>query len=344
MSRFILFIGFIFFLHSAHATWYRVEAVPGYNKIRAVTVDGENEAVLIRIRNLEKIEYIQSDPEKVLIGGKKALQLAQKVLNKQVVWVENLQTEEGEYVGDVYPSFEAVMHAYRDFHIVNGDNTTLDIQKKIKLIYQQMLSDLSGLPTALQNGEEGQKLVEEAHEIIAGIYSDVIYNIQSKTPKVASSGKDSSPYAGDYQRALFTAKAIVWFREKGQNLSPASQKVFADMLKTFQSENDNTARYTYLKLNEFMKQEKFFQELFLNQAAYARGKFTYECLDWFKKRGQFLPHEIQRTFVVWLRTYQLTGGEESKSLRDRLDWMMKNNELYQDFLDFNEGEKSETTP
>jgi hypothetical protein len=73
MTRFFALAGILFCVQAVHATWYRVDAVPAYNKIRAVAVDGENNPVSIRIRNLEKIEYIQPDPEKVLLGGKEAL-------------------------------------------------------------------------------------------------------------------------------------------------------------------------------------------------------------------------------------------------------------------------------
>jgi hypothetical protein len=61
---------------AAHAEWYLVTAVPHYNTIKAAVADGENEPVTIRIRNLEKIEYLQSAPQKVLIGGKEASALS----------------------------------------------------------------------------------------------------------------------------------------------------------------------------------------------------------------------------------------------------------------------------
>ena len=106
----------------AHAEWYRVNAVPTYNTITAAKADGEKEPIVVRIRNLEKIEYIQSDPEKVLIGGEEATSLAKSVLQGQLVWVENLKTEEGAYVADIYPSFEQVVTVYKEKRIVNGFN------------------------------------------------------------------------------------------------------------------------------------------------------------------------------------------------------------------------------
>jgi hypothetical protein len=337
MTRFFALAGILFCVQAVHATWYRVDAVPAYNKIRAVAVDGENNPVSIRIRNLEKIEYIQPDPEKVLLGGKEALQLSQKILKGQVVWIENLQAEGGEYAGDLYPSFESVMHAYRDHRLVGGDNITPSIRKKLLMVYRQMFADFSKEPL-LQNPKDAENDANEAHQIIAEIYSDIIAKITSTAPKITSADKEGErrkvmPYEGEYQRAVFSAEAVAWFREKGQNLNPFSQKVFAKMLKDFQNEGEVEARYSYLKLQEFMKQEKFFRELFLETASYERGKFAYRCLEWFKNRGQFFPTEVQSVFVSWLYSYQQARGQSSQAFRDRLDWMMKNDKLYQDFLD-----------
>jgi hypothetical protein len=332
---------------SLHAAWYRVDGVPEYNKVRVVPVDGDDKVVLVRIRNLEKIEYIQSDPEKTLLGGKEALQLSRKVLLNQVVWIENLQPEKGEYLGDVYPSFESVMHTYRDYRLVGGDNITPLVRKKLLMIYRQMFMDLSKEPT-LQNAQDAENEAEEAHQIIANIYLKIISNIVSATPKISSADKEGVrkilPYAGEYHRAVFSAEAVSWFRDKGQNLTPSSQKVFADMLKDFQNEGENDARYSYLKLQEFMKQEAFFQELFLDKASYERGKFAYKCLDWFKNKGQFFPSEVQTIFISWLSSYQQARGQSSQSLKDRLSWMMENDKLYQDFLGSNGAAKDSTTP
>jgi hypothetical protein len=55
--------------------------------------------------------------------------------------VENLEAEEGAYVGDVYPSFEQVMTVYKEHRIVNGDNLTVEAKSLLKRIYRQMLAD-----------------------------------------------------------------------------------------------------------------------------------------------------------------------------------------------------------
>jgi hypothetical protein len=45
---------------------------------------------------------------------------------------------------------------------------------------------------------------------------------------------------------------------------------------------------------------------------------------------------VQSIFVSWLYSYQQARGQSSQAFRDRLDWMMENDKLYQDFLGSNE--------
>ncbi len=82
-----------------------------------------------------------------------------------------------------------------------------------------------------------------------------------------------------------------------------------------------------------MKKEPFFKEIFLNKAVFERGKFTYECLEWFKNTGQYLPEDVQNVFVNWLRTYQQTHSNDGDFIKLRLQWMLKNHGLYQDFME-----------
>ena len=79
----------------SHAEWYRVQFVESYNTIRAAQAAGDAEPIVIRIRNLEKIEYIQPDPDKVLLGGVEAESLAKGILLNQLVWVDNRRPRRG---------------------------------------------------------------------------------------------------------------------------------------------------------------------------------------------------------------------------------------------------------
>ena len=324
---------------TAYAEWYRVDSVPAYNTIKATQADGEKEPIVIRIRNLEKIEYIQSDPEKVLIGGEEAISLAKSVLKGQLVWVENLQTEEGAYVADVYPSFEQVITVYKEKRLVNGDNISASIKEKLKAIYKQMLADLDLASLSTKRRNIGQPTADEIDRTLHSIYMTMLSNILSDTPKIMSTantkkGEDVAKlYDGNFQRAVFTADAIAWFRKEGQHLQPTARKLFVDLLEDFQSDNPQTARYTLIKLQTIMEKEKSFRELFLNEANFERGKFTYTCIEWFKDRGQYLPDDVQNVFVNWLRIYQRTPGTEGDFMKQRLQWMLDNNGLYQDFLD-----------
>ncbi|MCK5675533.1 MAG: hypothetical protein KAH99_00800 [Verrucomicrobia bacterium] len=322
---------------TAQAEWYRVASVPTYNTITAARADGEAEPVSIRIRNLEKIEYIQPDPEKILIGGKETISLAKSVLQGQVVWIENIQTEEGAYVADIYPSFEQVILAYKEKRIINGDNINAATKGKLKIIYKQMLTDLNLVPPSAGNEGQAQQAAKEARRKLHGIYMNTLSNIRSGDLKSSSPTDPASPpakqYESSFQRAIFTGKAIVWFRDNGQYLEPRAQKIFVDLLQSFQKDANAAARYTQIRIEEMMENESLFRELFLNMANFERGKFTYKCLEWFKNRGQYLPVGVQNVFVDWLRIYQQTHGNESDFMKQRLQWMLDNNGLYQDFLE-----------
>ena len=323
----------------AHAEWYRVDSVPAYNTIRAGQADGGKETVIIRIRNLEKIEYIQPKSERVLIGGIEALSLAKKILKGQLVWVENLQAEEGAYVADVYPSFEQVITVYKESRILNGANISESTKSKLKVIYKQMLADINLTPLFAGKDEQAQQTSMEVRKTLYGIYTRMLSDMRSDTPKILT--KPTKPeessglkqYAGGFQRSVFTAEALMWFMENGPNMQPLAQKVFVDLLATFQSEQDTEARYTHIKLEKMMEKKVFLNELFMNKADFERGKFTYKCLEWFKDRGQYLPDDAQTVFINWLRVYQQTHSNQGGFMKQRLQWMLDNNKLYQDFIE-----------
>lgn len=326
---------------AARGEWYRVDSVPAYNKIRAVKADGSSDPVVIRVRNLEKIEYIQPDPEKVLIGGKETISLAKLVLKGQVVWVENLQSEAGEFVADVYPSYTQVVEAFKRERIVNGDNVSQEIKGKIGIIYKQMLVDLNQSPLPTETSAQVQKANQDVRTAMSDLYARTLSQIRSATPKISTGKKssdneaatDAKQYDGTYRRAIYTADAIIWFRDKGQKMNPLAQQLFVDLLQDFQGQSGSDARYTQIKLKEIMQRQKFFGELFVNATDFERGQFTYNCLDWFKNRGQYLPASVQNIFVNWLRAYQQTHCGEDNFMKKRLQWMMDHNGLYQDFLD-----------
>lgn len=323
---------------TAHAEWYRVNSVPTYNSIKASKADGENQQITVRIRNLEKIEYIQPHPEKVLIGGEEAISLAKRVLQGQLVWIENLKPEEGAYAADVYPSFEQVITAYKEKRIINGDNISESTKGKLKIIYKQMMADLNLASLSFDTGNQPQDVSDEVRKKLHNIYSGMVGDIRSETPKTKSLGNSDKEvvekgYEGEYQRAMFTAEAILWFNKNGQYLQPTGQKLFVDLLLSFQTDASQNARFTMYKIETIMKKDALFKEIFLNTPDFEQGKFTYTCLDWFKNRGQYLPDDVQNVFVNWLRIYQQAHSTESDFMKKRLQWMMDNNRLYQDFLE-----------
>jgi hypothetical protein len=334
-----LLIVFLLCCTAAHAEWYRVISVTAYNTVRASRADGDKEPIVIRIRNLEKIEFIQPDPEKVLLGGQEALALATNILQGRIVWVENLQAEEGDYAADVYPSYESVVTAYRQSRIVNGDNLTPEIKQKVRIIYTQMLEDLKQTALTKEARTEAEQTAAQVQSKLLDLYNRILSDIRLTQPKIRTGALKDEPinsYESDYHRSLFIMDAIVWFREEGQFMRPAAQQLFVDLLQSFPNQSGSDARDTQVKIETMINKESFFKELFLNRADFERGKFTYTCLDWFKNRGQYLPAEVQDLFITWLRSYQQTSSVDNEFMQQRLQWMIENNDLYLDFLDLGE--------
>ena len=324
---------------STRAEWYRVLSVPSYNTVRASQADGDKEPIVIRIRNLEKIEFIQPDPEKVLIGGEEAAALAKSILQGQLVWVENLEAEEGAFVADLYPSYEQVVTAYKERRIVNGDNVTAETKGKLRIIYNQMLEDLNLSALTTEARAAAEETASEVQAKLRNIYEGMLSDIRLTRPKIRTGDQkddEIESYESDFHRSLFIMDSIVWFRKKGQFMRPDAQKLFVDLLQSFPNESGADARYTQVKIESMMRQEDFFKELFVNNADFERGKYTYVCLDWFKNKGQYLPQDAQKLFINWLRTYQQTSSVDNQFMKERLQWMIDNNDLYLDFLDLGE--------
>ncbi len=65
---------------------------------------------------------------------------------------------------------------------------------------------------------------------------------------------------------------------------------------------------------------------------YLKGIFTYEALSWFKDEGQFLPINIQKTYLNWLSQYQVSPDQKAKDLEKKIRDMTVRYRLYRDFL------------
>ena len=66
--------------------------------------------------------------------------------------------------------------------------------------------------------------------------------------------------------------------------------------------------------------------------SYLKGIFAYESLNWFKHEGQFLPVEVQKTFVDWLAQYQNATDQRAKMLEMKIRDLTVRYDLYKDFL------------
>ena len=193
-----------------------------------------------------------------------------------------------------------------------------------------MMEEFNLSPLLPSTGIQAQEISKATHDMLRSIYKRSLSSLRTESTNKSST---KGQYAGRFQRALFTADAVVWFQEKGQYMHPTAQQLFVELLQEFQSDPDSEARYTQVRINEIMKKEKFFTELFFDTASFERGKFTYECLAWFKTTGQYLSADVQDVFVGWLRAYQQSHSNDGDFIKARLQWMLKNNDLYRDFLE-----------
>ena len=60
----------------------------------------------------------------------------------QIVWVEGLETVNGEYVANVYPSYEQVLKVFSKQRMAGLYTISPLIKQQIGTIYNRMLSDL----------------------------------------------------------------------------------------------------------------------------------------------------------------------------------------------------------
>ncbi len=247
MKKPIILAGLTVLCVTAQAEWFEVQSVNSYNQIVASRPDTPANSIKIRIRNLENIEDIQMDRTKVLFSGKSTMELAQKALKGQLVWIEDLKEDSGIYVGTIYLSYEQMVRAFAEQRMVGGQTVPEDVKRKIQDIAKRMLTQLNSSKIP-----ENDTILTEA------------YN------KALSNGRNGN---------------------------------------------------SYFSFGTYYKDE------------YLRGIFAYEALNWFKQEGQFLPAEIQSTFVDWLSKYQSVGGDaEARLLEIRIRDMTVRYELYKDFL------------
>ncbi len=244
---------------AARAEWFEVKSVTSYNQIVAARPNAPANTIKIRIKNLENIEDIQMDRSKVLLSGKSTLQLAQDMLNGQLIWIEDLQEESGIYVGTVYLSYQQVVRAYAKQRMVGGQTVSPQVKQMITDIYKRMLRNLDTSETY-----ENDALFIEAFNRAAGMTNNNDKNKQIRSNPDSYFSYDVC-YTHPYLKGIFVYEALSWFKAEGQFLPEDVQRTFADWLTQYQSATDQRAKMLEMKVRDLTVRFELYKDFMFDE-------------------------------------------------------------------------------
>ena len=219
---------------SARAEWYIVTKVLGYNKIQAQVAKGANSksSVAIRIKNLEKIEYIKNDRQKVFLGGAEPKKLLEELTLGQIVWLEGLENINGEYVAHLYPSYESVLKVFMNRRMTGAYTISPAVKVKIQNVMKKMVSTMRN----------------------------------ANPPRNASTKDDPKmAYEAEYSKALFVYDALDWFKKTGQFLPGDVQELYIDWVGDYLTATGNDARDYETKIKDMQKRHALYRDFLFDQ-------------------------------------------------------------------------------
>jgi hypothetical protein len=238
MKRTYILLASLAICTGAHAEWFQIESVSSYNKVTAIRPNAPANKISIRIKNLENIEDIQVNRNKVLFSGKSAQDLAQDTLKGQLVWIENLEEESGTYVGNVYLSYEQVVRAFAKQRMVGGQTVSAEIQKLLVNISKQMLKDL-----------DTQSTNETKPHNVTG---NELYSLESY-------------YNDPYLKGIFVYETLVWYKEKGQFLPDEIQEILLTWVSQYQSAMGQRASVLEMKIRDMTARYELYRDFIFDE-------------------------------------------------------------------------------
>ncbi len=252
---------------TSQAEWFEVQSVSSYNQIVASRPNAPANTIKIRIKNLANIEDIQMNRSKVLLSGQSALELAEDVLQGQLVWIENLEEESGIHVGTIYLSYEQMIRGYAKQRMIGGQTVTPEVKEMVKDIYERMLRNLNTSTTF-----EDDALFLEAYNRAVGI------KIASKNATIQSDSDGyfsyDTCYAHEYLKGIFAYEALAWFKEEGQFLPTNIQKMYLTWLSQYQGASDQRAKTLEMKIRDLTARHALYKDFLPgDETSCARGSF-----------------------------------------------------------------------
>lgn len=227
--RSLLFVVVLAMGMSARAEWYVVTKVLGYNKIAAQLSQGagSKSSIVIRIKNLERIEYLTNDRAKVLLGGSDSRKLLESIVLGQIVWIDQLESINGENVAHLYPSYEQLLKAYMKKRMTGSYTLTPAVKQSLISVHKRMISALkNGSP----NGNESKKA-----------------------------------YENEYSKALFVYDGLNWFKNTGQFLPTNVQEIYVDWLGDYLTSNGTSAREYEIKIKDMQKRSDLYRDFLFDE-------------------------------------------------------------------------------
>lgn len=217
---------------AVQAEWYLVSKVLDYNHVELILSKGSasKSGTKVRIRNLEKIEYIENDRSKVLLNGTEPKNILKEILLGQVVWVDEIETVNGEQVASIYPSYEQVLKVFT-YHRMSGQYTlSPEVKQKLENIYHRMLAELRNESPNRSSGKGNKE------------------------------NDSKAAYENSYSKALFVYDSLDWFKKTGQYLPIPVQELYIDWLSSYFSSNGGDAYDLEIKILDMRKRHGLYRD------------------------------------------------------------------------------------
>lgn len=224
---------------SAKAEWYVVTKVHAYNTVELQLSEGHGSksGIIVRVQNLEKIEYIKNDRSKVLLSGKEPKQILEDVMKGQIVWIDEILTVNGEKVASIYLSYEQVLKAFTQRQMSGQYTITPQIKAKVASVYKRMVSLLKSASPDRDNPTD-----DKAEEQQVG-----------------------KAYENDYTKALFVYDSLDWFKKTGQFLPVPVQELYIDWVSDYVNAGGNDARNLEIKVIDMRKRNELYRDFLLQE-------------------------------------------------------------------------------
>lgn len=223
---------------TASAEWYTVKGIRGYNRIEVTSNEGtaDKEAIVLRIRNLDRVEFIEPSRRQVWLGGSEPREFLAQTLIGQVVWIDQIEVIDGENVASVYPSYERVLQVAMRQRMVGRYTLTPEIKKKLVHVYKRMLYEFeNSRPVEKKYDDEGNEIFQK------------------------------KAYENPYTKGLFLYDSLDWFKGIGQFLPLPVQDMYTEWLMDYLTATGNNAHDLEIKIYDMRQRHGLYRDFLIEE-------------------------------------------------------------------------------